>query len=126
MYRERNPLLSLGIAITKLIISLIVLICSLTLLVNYIKQNGEAESVTSGVIVGKEINNPYRGLFTSHGTEYYIVIDTGVERSNIDRIINGEGNAEKKFSVSENDYLAYNVGEYFDSYNYKKEENVSR
>lgn len=77
--------------------------------------NDEKETIHSGVIVEKKIVNPYNGLFTSHGTEYYIITETGLKEpipflNDIDDT--------KSFAVSEEVYLKYQVGDFFDSYNY--------
>ena len=82
--------------------------------------NKELAAVHSGTVIDKEIVNPYSGFFTSHGTEYYIVIETDVNKNTL--FGRSDEKAKKKFAVNEDVYLAYNVGEYFDSYNYKKEE----
>ena len=76
----------------------------------------EVEELHSGTIVDKKIVNPENGLFKSHGTEYYIIIDTGIDKPAM--LPNGE-KLTKSFSVSEDVYLKYNVGDNFDSYNYK-------
>ena len=76
----------------------------------------EVEAVHSGTIVDKKIVNPENGLFKSHGTEYYIIIDTGIDKPTL--LPDGE-KLTKSFSVSEDVYLKYNVGDIFDSYNYK-------
>lgn len=76
----------------------------------------ELAAVHSGTIIDKKIVNPKSGLFTSHGTEYYIVIDTDVNKAKL--FERTDEKATKDFSVSEDVYLKYNVGDFFDSYNY--------
>lgn len=108
----------------KLISSIVITAICIPLsvwLIKGLKRDLKADKVTAGTVVSKDINNPYNGLFTSHGTQYYIVIDTGIEQSPVGKILYGDGNSTKRFSVDEDVYLSYSVGEYFDSYNYKKE-----
>ena len=69
----------------------------------------EVEAVHSGTMVDKKIVNPENGLFKSHGTEYYIIIDTGIDKPTL--LPDGE-KLTKSFSVSEDVYLKYNVGWY--------------
>lgn len=83
----------------------------------------ELAAVHSGTIIDKKIVNPKSGLFTSHGTEYYIVIDTDVNKAKL--FERTDEKATKDFSVSEDVYLKYNVGDFFDSYNYSSSETGS-
>ncbi len=77
------------------------------------------DSVHSGTIVDKKIENPYDGLFTSHGTRYYIVIGTEYDKPTLFSSSESE-KATKSISVSEDVYIKYNVGDFFDSYKYDK------
>lgn len=110
--------------VRKLVISITVFFVALTslgLLFKSLKVEGdfnkELSSVHSGTIVDKKIVNPKSGLFTSHGTEYYIIIDTDVKKAKL--FERTDEKATKEISVSEDVYLKYNVGDIFDSYNYK-------
>lgn len=78
------------------------------------------ESVHSGIIVDKGIRNARSGLFSSTDGSYYIEISTDVDEPSIFFVSNSKSikKATKKFTVSEAAYLNYNVGDFFDSYNY--------
>ena len=79
--------------------------------------NKKLAAVHSGTIIDKKIVNPKTGLFMSHGTEYYIIIDTDVKKATL--FERTDERSTKEFSVSEDVYLKYNVGDLFDSYSYK-------
>lgn len=107
----------------KLIISIVTLsaaVFMISLLFKNLKVESdfkkELAAVHSGTIVDKKIVNPKSGLFTSHGTEYYVIIDTDVNKASIFK--RTDEKATKEISVSEDVYLKYNVGDFFDSHNY--------
>ena len=71
----------------KLIMSVVAMSLALTMLGLLFKDlkvesdfEKELDAVHSGTIIDKKIVNPKTGLFTSHGTEYYIIIDTDVKK----------------------------------------------
>jgi hypothetical protein len=71
----------------KLIMSVVAMSLALTMLGLLFKDlkvesdfEKELAAVHSGKIIDKKIVNPKTGLFTSHGTEYYIIIDTDVKK----------------------------------------------
>ncbi|MBQ6252493.1 hypothetical protein [Ruminococcus sp.] len=78
----------------------------------------EVEDIHSGTIVDKKIVNPEHGIFKSHGTEYYIVIDTEISKPGV--LLHTNENLTKSFSVSKETYLQYKIGENFDSYTIEK------
>ena len=108
----------------KLIISVVAMSLALTMLGLFFKDlkvesdfEKELAAVHSGKIIDKKIVNPKTGLFTSHGTEYYIIIETDVKKTKL--FGRTDETATKDFSVSEDVYLKYNVGDFFDSHKYE-------
>lgn len=72
------------------------------------------ESTYAGEIINKEIENARHGLFVSSDSEYRIYIE--FEYTYNDEKKTGE----KYFTVSQETYLAYDIGDWFDSHNFKK------
>ena len=108
----------------KLIISVVAMSLALTMLGLFFKDlkvesdfEKELAAVHSGKIIDKKIVNPKTGLFTSHGTEYYIIIETDVKKTKL--FGRTDETATKDFSVREDVYLKYNVGDFFDSHKYE-------
>lgn len=85
---------------------------------NYIKETEERaeveESAYAGEIINKEIENARHGLFASSDSEYRIYIE--FEYTYNDEKKTGE----KYFTVDKETYLAYDIGDWFDSHNFKK------
>lgn len=85
---------------------------------SYLKETvNEAEvkdSIYAGEIINKEIENARQGLFTSHDTEYRIYIEFEYTYNDKKKI------GEKYFTVDKETYLAYDIGDWFDSHNFKK------
>lgn len=79
---------------------------------DYNVQNKAVEAAYGGIIVDKIIENPRSNAFRTTNTEYRLFI-------NVDYYVDGEKKTTKKyFSVSESTYLAYDVGDYFNSHNF--------
>ncbi len=75
-------------------------------------QEAAIKSVYDGIIVDKSIENPRSNAFRTTNTEYRLYIS-------VDYYVDGEKKTTKKyFSVSESTYLAYDVGDYFNSHNF--------
>lgn len=75
-------------------------------------QEAAIEEVYDGIIVDKRIENPRSNAFRTTSTEYRIYV-------NVDYYIDGEKKTTKKyFSVPEATYLAYDIGDYFNSHNF--------
>lgn len=72
------------------------------------------ESAYAGEIINKEIENARHGLFASSDSEYRIYIE--FEYTYNDEKKTGE----KYFTVDKETYLAYDIGDWFDSHNFKK------
>lgn len=109
------------IVITILTSSIIGIVAAFSLKygIQNFKYEKKIDSVHSGTIVDKKIENPYDGLFTSHGTRYYLVIGTEYDKPKL--FSNSETEkGTKSISVGEDVYLKYNVGDFFDSYKYDK------
>lgn len=85
---------------------------------NYIKETEERaeveESAYAGEIINKEIENGRHGLFASSDSEYRIYIE--FEYTYKDEKKTGE----KYFTVDKETYLAYDIGDWFDSHNFKE------
>lgn len=70
------------------------------------------EETYDGIIVDKRIENARSNVFRTVPTEYRLYIDVDYE-------VDGEKRTTQKyFSVPESTYLAYNIGDYFDSRNF--------
>lgn len=106
-----NPLTS----ILKIVIPFIMLVY-LTALVtrpfyDEFKKSSIEDSIHIGTVTDKKIINPQRGIFTSSGRRYQIVISFEYE-------YDGETyEGERSIDVDEDVYLSYNVGDTFDSHN---------
>lgn len=75
-------------------------------------QNNAVASAFAGIIVDKKIENPHSNAFHTTNTEYRIYI-------NVDYYSDGVKKTVKKyFSVPESTYLAYDIGDYFNSHNF--------
>ena len=75
-------------------------------------QNNAVETASAGIIVDKRIENPHSNAFHTTNTEYRLYI-------NVDYYSDGEKKTVKKyFSVPESTYLAYDIGDYFNSHNF--------
>lgn len=109
----------------RLFSSIIALVFGVSVLVvfgkpvyNYIKETEERaeveESAYAGEIINKEIENARHGFFTSSDSEYRIYIE--FEYTYNDEKKTGE----KYFTVDKETYLAYDIGDWFDSHNFKK------
>ena len=80
---------------------------------SYLKETEVKDSIYAGEIINKEIENARQGLFTSYDTEYRIYIE--FEYTYNDE----EKTGEKYFTVDKETYLAYDIGDWFDSHNFK-------
>lgn len=107
-----------SITCVNIIIFMIVLLVQINL--KYVPYEEKMDSIHSGIIVNKGIINASTGLFSSNDGSYYIEIITDVDEPSIFFASNSKSieKATKKFTVSEAAYLNYNVGDFFDSYNY--------
>ena len=75
-------------------------------------QEAAIKSVYDGIIVDKSIENPRSNAFRTTNTEYRLYIS-------VDYYVDGEKKTTKKyFSVPEATYLAYDIGDYFNSHNF--------
>lgn len=75
-------------------------------------QEAVIKEAFDGIIVDKKIENPRSNLFRTTNTEYRIYI-------NVDYYSDGVKKTVKKyFSVPESTYLAYDIGDYFNSHNF--------
>lgn len=75
-------------------------------------QNNAVATAFAGIIVDKKIENPRSNAFHTTNTEYRIYI-------NVDYYSDGVKKTVKKyFSVPESTYLAYDIGDYFNSHNF--------
>lgn len=75
-------------------------------------QEAAIKSVYDGIIVDKSIENPRSNAFRTTNTEYRLYIG-------VDYYVDGEKKTTKKyFSVPEATYLAYDIGDYFNSHNF--------
>lgn len=119
MYNQMENFRKLVISILTLSILGTVAAFSIKYEIKHFKYEEQIDSVHSGTIIDKKIENPYDGLFTSHGTRYYVVIGTEYDKPKL--FSNSETEkGTKSISVSEDVYLKYNVGDFFDSYKYDK------
>lgn len=75
-------------------------------------QEAVIKEVYDGIIVDKKIENPRSNLFRTTNTEYRLYV-------NVEYELDGENKTVKKyFSVPESTYLAYDIGDYFNSHNF--------
>lgn len=75
-------------------------------------QEAVIKEVYDGIIVDKKIENPRSNLFRTTNTEYRLYV-------NVEYELDGEKKTAKKyFSVPESTYLAYDIGDYFNSHNF--------
>jgi len=75
-------------------------------------QKEQIVTFSAGEIVDKQIRNPTSGWFTSRPTEYYITIEINYVYKEKER------STTRKYSVSEEVYRSYNIGDVFDSQNF--------
>lgn len=75
-------------------------------------QEAAIKETYDGIIVDKSIENPRSNIFRTTNTEYRLYIS-------VDYYVDGEKKTTKKyFSVPEATYLAYDIGDYFNSHNF--------
>ena len=71
-------------------------------------------AVVAGEITDKQVENGYSSLFWGYTPQrYYLVVQW--EYDNNEELVA----SEKSFEVERDVYLAYNIGDYFDSQNFK-------
>ena len=75
-------------------------------------QNQAIDAVRGGTIVDKEIINPHSTVFHDFPAEYRIYVNCEYEYEGEKKT------ARKYFAVPESVYLAYDIGDYFNSQNY--------
>lgn len=74
------------------------------------------ELAYAGQISDKKIENAYTNIFRTVPAEYRLYIDVKYDTPD------GPKTASKYFTVSEDTYLAYDIGDYFDSRNFVAQE----
>lgn len=107
------PVLVVGLGLLAIIITFgLMFIDGANLSKDLKAQNNAVETASAGIIVDKRIENPRSNAFHTTNTEYRLYI-------NVDYYSGGEKKTVKKyFSVPESTYLAYDIGDYFNSHNF--------
>ena len=107
------PVLVVGLGLLAIIITFgLMFIDGANLNKDLKAQNNAVETASAGIIVDKRIENPHSNAFHTTNTEYRLYI-------NVDYYSDGEKKTVKKyFSVPESTYLAYDIGDYFNSHNF--------
>lgn len=111
MYNDMD--LNLCKIIITFIFPLFICIVLVVWLRDYKAESKAIEAVYAGEIVDKRIENARQGLFGSSDTEYRIYIE--FEYTHNDETQTGE----KYFTVDKETYLAYDIGDWFDSHDFE-------
>lgn len=108
-----NTLYNILAIFTAVVLTASICIMGWNLFYDYYSESEAIESVYAGEIVDKKIENARQGLFTSSDTEYRIYIE--FEYTHDDETQTGE----KYFTVDKETYLAYDIGDWFDSHDFE-------
>ncbi|MGN0679249.1 MAG: hypothetical protein ACI4JS_06260 [Oscillospiraceae bacterium] len=79
-------------------------------------QSAAIEAVYEGEVTDKRIVNARSNVFRTRDTEYRIYITAGYEYDGEQKLVT------KYFCVPESTYLAYNIGDHFNSHDFKLQE----